>query len=854
MRTVTATLWMTLQALPFFADPLLPVLVDLAARATVWLLLTALAARLARTAAGRHLAHTAGLLGVLVLPLAAIVVPTWTMSLLPAAPRPQSAVAVELSPQVPKAATAEATPAPSRTAVVAPAAAATVPPDRATGREWNPSPAPAPSASAPNRLPTLLWLLGAGVVLAGLGVDRLARFRLAHSARAVDDPTWGDEAVAVAADLGARAPRLLVSPSTQVPMTWGTRRPVLVLPSAALAWGPEHRRYALIHEVAHARRGDALLFALARLACALAWFHPLVWWAAGRQRAESELACDDRVVAAGASPASYAGELLALARRLRPASLSTAAALARPAGLGERVRAILDGRRDRTALPAGRVLAALVLAGALALPAVAGIRLTHREAASPLPVEAVSHWVIADGASEDSVDAPPTPPTPPANPAPPRAPESPAAPPAAPSAPSAPTAPAAPAVSAAPAHRAAPSPPPPPVPPRVTAAPSAPAAPAPPAAPAAPAAPGVPVPDGFLHDCPGERSTHGHADDDVWDWTVKTDHCRFELRMRGKVAFLDDETGIRSLGRDASFSIEDRRPGVHRALRIEPGPGDAQVWQWKVDGVERPVDAAARAWLAEMIPVMFRATGLAAEARTRRILARGGPDAVFAEIEMLQSDYVRRCYLIALIDAAPLDDSRSLRWVRLAGATVDSDYELASTLTKLPAEKLADVDIQSAFVEAARTIQSDYEMRRALTPLVDSPALSPHVLPVIVELAADIQSDYELATLLCALADRYAATSEVPEAFFQAARTIDSDYELARTLRKALEHPLSADALTGLLDTALSIDSDYELANVLVTAAAGQTLDAPARQAFERALGTIGGEYERERVRRAIGS
>jgi hypothetical protein len=357
-----------------------------------------------------------------------------------------------------------------------------------------------------------------------------------------------------------------------------------------------------------------------------------------------------------------------------------------------------------------------------------------------------------------------------------------------------------------------------------------------------------------VRDCPGERSTSAHADDDLWRVTVKTPRCRFELEMEGEIVFTDDETGIERMGRNAVFALEDRRPGGRRSLRIVAGRSGAPDWTWEVDGVERPADAAARAWLAEMIPTLFRTTGYQSEERTRRILARGGVDAVFTEIGLLGGDHVRRRYFIALLEATALGRQQLVRWIGLAGDTISSDYELASVLAHVPTGSLAAPDLQTAFVEAARTIDSDYEMRRTLTPLAENPATSPQVLDVIVELAADLESDYEMATLLTALADSYGADTPLPVAFFRATRSIDSDYELARTLKRALEHPLSGEALVGLLETARSIGSDYELASVLVAAAEGHRLEGPVRQAFDRALETVGGDYERDRVRRAVGS
>ena len=152
-----------------------------------------------------------------------------------------------------------------------------------------------------------------------------------------------------------------------VPVACGMFRSVILLPVDADSWDRERRTVVLLHELAHVKRRDCLVQAIAHLAWALHWYNPLAFVAISRLRAEQERACDDLVLRAGTPAADYAGHLCEIASTARRVLLPvwSTLAIARPSRLTGRVTAILDETTHRQA-PSWRFCAAAMAWSVLA--------------------------------------------------------------------------------------------------------------------------------------------------------------------------------------------------------------------------------------------------------------------------------------------------------------------------------------------------------------------------------------------------------------------------------------------------------------------------------------------------------
>jgi beta-lactamase regulating signal transducer with metallopeptidase domain len=336
-----------------------PVFLDVAVRATLlmaiaWLAAAAVA-RAGGSAAMRHLVWLLGLAALPLLPLLSAAMPSLPLPVLPetlAAPPPGIGIAAD------------------------------------------------PDGSSLGRLAGALYLAIATALLGRLLLGRSARRRLWSRAAPARDSNWRRLLADAGSTLGlGRAVALRLAEGPVMPMTWGSLGPRILLPAEARAWPEALRRSVLLHELAHISRRDSLTQAAGAAICALYWFHPGVWYAAGRMRAEQEQACDDLVLTAGTEAGAYARNLLDVAATLSGPRLATKVSVAMAGGsqLELRLRAILGGASRRAPGPAfvggcGAFAVASTLFAAAAAPVAA---VDNRAARPPVAAPAANRTLLS---------------------------------------------------------------------------------------------------------------------------------------------------------------------------------------------------------------------------------------------------------------------------------------------------------------------------------------------------------------------------------------------------------------------------------------------------------------------------
>jgi len=206
----------------------------------------------------------------------------------------------------------------------------------------------APSSANPFPFAALLWtiwLTGTLFLFLRLILGRVQAHRLFRHSVLLYDDGWSFVVRFVRRRLGLHQNTAVAShPQVPIPLTYGTTRPVVLLPKSASEWTMERRRIVLLHEFAHIRRRDDLARLAARSVAIFYWFNPLSWLVFRKFKVEQEKSCDERVIRSGIRPSDYASHLVELARAVVSRGAFKPMAMAGAATLGMARKPELEGR------------------------------------------------------------------------------------------------------------------------------------------------------------------------------------------------------------------------------------------------------------------------------------------------------------------------------------------------------------------------------------------------------------------------------------------------------------------------------------------------------------------------------
>jgi beta-lactamase regulating signal transducer with metallopeptidase domain len=738
----------------------LPVLIDAALKGAVLVIVAASAAYLLRnrSAASRHAVWTAAVVGHMMIPALAFLLPAFAIPVLPAAPWMQ--VEEVARPEV-ASVTADA----KTNRISAPNPVGTPTSDRASPTSTHdlaPPATPLAGETAPgvatggrkkstNNLPLIaaIWLAGALFVLLRLALGTWRVEQIARDSARVEDGVWLSLAQRLANRLGVTRPlTLLRGERLAVPVTWGIVYPAVLLPQDADTWSEERRRFVLVHEMAHVKRFDALTQLLAQISLAVFWFDPLVWLAAHQMRVEREHACDDYVLRDGTAPSLYAGELLEMVRSIgtprhdRSAPAFAALAMARRSEFEGRMLAILDPRLDRQTLNKRGTLMTAIIVALLTIP-LAALRPFQQQASTTSTSSSASTAASSVASATQPLSK-----------------------------------------SALQSVRSCDS--------YVTGSTS--------------------------QGTSTHIDVHNSGSSQILELLISTPSRCTEAAVLGKAVFSPDETRIAQLSSGGFARFRERTTAFDRAVSVTPAGDGSLSYIATVDGRTVAFDAGMSSWLSHLLPEILREASYNVPARVARLRAEGGVPAVLREISEIHTSSSKAAHYMELIKNGPaLSGTDAEKVAEQVGQDLTSSGDLSAVLQALPRSAVQSPGARQSIADALSRIKSSGD--KAATLAILAPNASPEMLLLLARAAEDLPSSGDKANFLITTAAEYLepGSESLRNAYFRVVSTVQSSGDMANVLISVMPYGHANPGIAlQVIEISKALTSSGDAANVLI--------------------------------------
>jgi beta-lactamase regulating signal transducer with metallopeptidase domain len=335
---------------------------------------------------------------VLVICLALPLLQPWA----PARPRPLPTVMTDLAVGI----------APASTIDNATAAGADATAGRGDGRSW-PDWRTWPWGS----VAVAVFVAGLALRLAwlALGLASLARLRRSSVPLDPRPESVDDAALMVGADADFR-----VSSRVVRPVTFGLRRPVVLVPPDFSAFTPTQQTAVAAHELLHVARRDWVRTLGDEVILSVLWFHPALWWLVDQIHLHVEQVVDRDVVRVVGARKPYLEALLKLAAAGPTPMLQPASLFLKHGHLAQRVALLVrEVSMSRIRLVCSFVVVVAVLAAG-GWFVVQAVPLRAAAGAAALPAVPLEAAVVASPMAQatNALLPPPSPPPPPQQPTP----------------------------------------------------------------------------------------------------------------------------------------------------------------------------------------------------------------------------------------------------------------------------------------------------------------------------------------------------------------------------------------------------------------------------------------------------
>jgi ferritin len=321
-----------------------------------------------------------------------------------------------------------------------------------------------------------------------------------------------------------------------------------------------------------------------------------------------------------------------------------------------------------------------------------------------------------------------------------------------------------------------------------------------------------------------------------------------EIQSSGEIKFNEDETAIQSISNNGYLKY--RNNG--KKLVVRHTNNNELKYELSNDGQKLNSETAeGKKFIAEAIQEII-STGIDSQGRIKRLIGKGGHQAVLNEVDRLKNDFTKSIYLEYLIASDSIHKNEMAAITKKIEIQIGSDFEKSKLLKLFSATQMTDSMISQAYFDAVKSIGSDFEKANALKKRIRQP-LTQEQFDTALTTSNTIKSDFEKANLLKELIDQGIYEGENFSKLLSSVNHIGSDFEKANLLKKLLGKDLKTDEQwIGLINGTAQVSSDFERSNMFIQIAGRMPKNEEVKAYYMKAAKTINSEHELRRVINAV--
>ncbi|MBU2552981.1 MAG: hypothetical protein KKF98_00880 [Bacteroidetes bacterium] len=358
----------------------------------------------------------------------------------------------------------------------------------------------------------------------------------------------------------------------------------------------------------------------------------------------------------------------------------------------------------------------------------------------------------------------------------------------------------------------------------------------------------------------------------------------YELDIKGAISVNDDDTKIISISPNGYLKISKKTFGNKRSLAVESSSKGNLTYSYYEGRKEVDFYPEGEKWLSEILIDVVRITGIDAEARTKRIYAKGGIRAFIDEVDKIPSNSVAGLYFrsllcsnklhqdetIMVLDAISRDISsnsergklyREFSGLFLENNAIASEYfmaisqlssnsEMGSVLQSITHKiDFGSADIIETFFTCIDRMSSNVEASRVLIYTDGHQKLGDEAYVRLLQSVGKLSSNVEMGNILRTLQHLNLQNPNVSNAYFSTISGMSSNTESASVLMHTINnYELNSDNWIELLDVSGKLSSNTEMGKVLRTALHRMPFDKNEVDAFSSAARRMSSNVELSRV------